>query len=544
LPSDRGLISQYNATRADHEDETDRERDGGEHDDGGSRQPLLLRRNTLSYGTIPLPGTPQGMRVREVGDEEDVSDARERHRFKLWRNELWILCKYTAPVFGTQLLEYSLVIAPVISLGHISTTALAAATLGSMTSAVTGYSIVQGFVSCLDTLLPGAWTSPHPELVGLWCHRVTFVMALLSIPIICIWLNAERLLLLLRQDPEIARLSGIYLRWLTLSLPGYIFNNISRRYFQSQGQFSIPTRIVMSVAPINALLNYILVLSPTWLRLGFIGAPIATVISVNLISLLSALYGIFWVPKTAWHPLCRRSFSRLMVVTKLGAAGIGQTASEWWSWEFLALAASYLGPLALAAQSILETSASASYQAPFSLGVATSVRVGNLLGEGNGQHAELAARVAVVMSLIIAAILSSVYVGFRHKWAYIFNSDPEVVALVAKILPLVALFQVVDGLAATSGGILRAQGKQFTGALLNISAYYVIGIPLGIYLGFKHNMGLVGLWIGMSAALAYGGVVGVCLCLRTDWQEEVQKVRKRAEKEGRGAVSAVPVEDD
>lgn len=49
------------------------------------------------------------------------------------------------------------------------------------------------------------------------------------------------------------------------------------------------------------------------------------------------------------------------------------------------------------------------------------------------------------------------------------------VSTVAAILPLVALFQVFDGLSAIAGGILRAIGKQFTGALLNLSAYYVIG---------------------------------------------------------------------
>ena len=36
----------------------------------------------------------------------------------------------------------------------------------------------------------------------------------------------------------------------------------------------------------------------------------------------------------------------------------------------------------------------------------------------------------------------------------------EVVSLVAKILPLVALFQVVDSLSACTAGILRAMGKQ------------------------------------------------------------------------------------
>ena len=53
--------------------------------------------------------------------------------------------------------------------------------------------------------------------------------------------------------------------------------------------------------------------------------------------------------------------------------------------------------------------------------------------------------------------------------------NAEVVSLVAAILPLVALFQVFDGLSAITAGILRAVGKQFTGALLNLSAYYVVG---------------------------------------------------------------------
>ena len=73
---------------------------------------------------------------------------------------------------STHLLEYSLSIAAVVSIGHLSTTALAASTLGTMTAAVTGYSIIVGLASTLDTLLPSAWTSPQPQLVGLWTQRM------------------------------------------------------------------------------------------------------------------------------------------------------------------------------------------------------------------------------------------------------------------------------------------------------------------------------------------------------------------------------------
>ena len=66
-----------------------------------------------------------------------------------------------------------------------------------------------------------------------------------------------------------------------------------------------------------------------------IGAPIATAISFNLISIASIIYGVFYVPRTAWHPLSRRSFTSLGVLVQLGLAGVGQTASEWWSWELV-----------------------------------------------------------------------------------------------------------------------------------------------------------------------------------------------------------------
>jgi MATE family multidrug resistance protein len=82
-------------------------------------------------------------------------------------------------ICSTHLLEYSLVIASVVSVGHLSTEGLAASTLGSMTASVSGLSIVQGFASALDSLLPQAWTSDRPENVGLWTQRMVVVMALL-----------------------------------------------------------------------------------------------------------------------------------------------------------------------------------------------------------------------------------------------------------------------------------------------------------------------------------------------------------------------------
>ncbi|KAN0092817.1 MatE domain containing protein [Tylopilus felleus] len=454
---------------------------------------------------------------------DDVVSAEPIPTSKMFCQEFATLTWYALPVFGTQIFEFSFMVTSVVCIGHISTTALAAATLGSMTASVTGYSILAGFESTLDTLLPPAWTSSTPHMVGLWSQRLMLFMAvMLFIPIIAIWFNVEPILLALNQKPEVARIASIYLRWGTLGLPAYSFNLISRRYFQSQGLFQVPTKIIIVVAPINAFLNWLFVYP---LGLSFLGAPLATAISFNLVSLASIFYGYYYTPLTAWSPITRESFNPTTgelwkgwgVLAKLGVSGVFQTASEW------------LGSVVLASQSVLIISASSLYQASFALSIAASVRIGNLLGEGNGRRAGVAATTSIVIAGLVGCVFGTLLLVFRHKVAYIFNSDPpEVVSLVASILPLVAVYQIFDATAAVTGGIFRARGKQFAGAILNLTAYYVLGIPLGLYLAFVRKQGLAGLWEGLAAALAYSSIVGILTGVRgVDWKAEVAKAKGR-----------------
>ncbi|KIJ06711.1 hypothetical protein PAXINDRAFT_91598 [Paxillus involutus ATCC 200175] len=375
--------------------------------------------------------------------------------------ECFTLTKYSLPMFGTYLFEYSMILTSVISIGHISTVALAAATISSMTASVTGFSIIQGLASALDTVLPSAWTSDKPQLVGLWTQRMFVITSACLAPILIVWFNCESILLHIGQDPEVAQLASIFLRWTSLGLPAYSVECISRRYFQSQGLFAVPTRIILAVSPINIILNYLLVWGPAPLRLGFIGAPIATAISYNLIAISSVVYGVCFVERTAWHPLSSKAFTSLGYLGMLGLGSAGQVASEWWSWEFIGCTyLSSLGPVPLATQSILLSTVATCFQGPYSLGIATSVRIGNLLGEMNHKRAGVAANASIVLAVTFAALFSAVVLVFRRSWGYLFNSDPEVVALVSSVLPLVALVVFFDCANGVISGILRARGKQ------------------------------------------------------------------------------------
>ncbi|KAG5341670.1 hypothetical protein C0989_008165 [Termitomyces sp. Mn162] len=97
---------------------------------------------------------------------------------RIFWEELRTLLRYVCPILGAQWLEHSMIGANLISIGHLSTTALAAVSLGTMTANVTGISVLQGLATGLDTILPAAFTSPQPQLVGLWTQRMGILAAL------------------------------------------------------------------------------------------------------------------------------------------------------------------------------------------------------------------------------------------------------------------------------------------------------------------------------------------------------------------------------
>lgn len=48
-----------------------------------------------------------------------------------------------------------------------------------------------------------------------------------------------------------------------------------------------------------------------------------------------------------------------------------------------------------------------------------------------------------------------------------------------------------------------------------------------MWLAFSCDMGLHGLWIGLTVSLVYCAFFGTLLCVRTDWDREVWKVTQR-----------------
>lgn len=81
-----------------------------------------------------------------------------------------------------------------------------------MTMNVLALSIIQGLCAALDTLCSQAYASPNPKNTSLHALRTAFLTAVVLAPMSVLIYNGERLLLGLKQDPEVSKLAGQYLR--------------------------------------------------------------------------------------------------------------------------------------------------------------------------------------------------------------------------------------------------------------------------------------------------------------------------------------------
>lgn len=277
--------------------------------------------------------------------------------------------------------------------------------------------------------------------------------------------------------------------------------------------------MLLITSPINAGLNYLFCYT---LQLGLLGAPLATSISYWLSFILLVMYTRFIAGSDCWGGWTRESLQNLSTFARLAILGIIHVGSEWWAFEIVALAAGRLGTIPLAAQSVIMTADQILNTIPFGVGVATSARVGNLLGLRSPSGAARAANTAAWLSMLLGGVVLAVLMATRNHFAQLFNDDDRVVRLTADVLPLVALFQIADGLNGSCGGSLRGMGRQHVGALVNMVSYYCGALPLGVWLAF-HGWGLQGLWAGQCIALYLVGAFEWTVVAWSNWEVEVTK---------------------
>ncbi|POR38261.1 Putative transporter, partial [Tolypocladium paradoxum] len=457
-----------------------------------------------------------------------------------WQQEAKIITATSAPLIVTFFLQYSITVVSILAVGRLGKIELGAVsrewslrlkprqdegtmlihrTVANMSAAISCLTPFQGLATSLDTLCAQAYGSGCKHLVGLQCQRMTVLLLCLAVPVAMSWIYSEHILIHVVPDRETARLAALYLRTLAFAIPGIVVFETGKQFLQSQGLFRATTYILLLASPINAFLHWLLI----WkFGMGFLGASIAATVTLNLMAVLLVLYVVFINGSQCWGGFSSRAFTNWWIMIRLVLPGMIMLEAEWLTFEMMTILASRFGTEYLAAQSVLSTLTTISYQVPFPLSIAASTRVANLIGAGRVHAAR-----AFVATCAVVLFNLAIYSALRFQIPILFSADEDVRALVAQTLPLVTVVQVFDGISAEAHGLLRGIGKQFVGGSVTIIAYYGISLPISLALVFGLDWKLDGMWAGVAIGSVVVSLVEFIYLLRTDWHVAAAEAEAR-----------------
>ncbi|XP_042686119.1 multidrug and toxin extrusion protein 2-like [Centrocercus urophasianus] len=442
------------------------------------------------------------------------------------RRESGELARLAGPVFVAQLLGLLISVVSSIFCGHLGKAELDAVTLAVSVINVIGISVGSGLASACDTLMSQTYGSKNLKQVGTILQRGILILLLFCFPCWAILINTEQILLLLRQDPEVSRLTQVYVMIFIPALPAAFLYQLQTRYLLSQA--IILPQVVTGVAAniLNVAMNAFFLYA---LKLGMVGSAWANTASQYSQAILLFLF-VWWkkIHVQTWGGWTRDCLLDWGSYIQLALPSMLMMCIEWWTFEIGSFLAGLLSVVELGAQSVIYELSSAAYMVPLGFSVAVSIRVGNALGSGDVVQAKTSCITALLCAGVFAVVVATLLGTLKDVVGYIFTSDKEIVMLVSKVMIIFAPFHLFDAAAATCGGVLRGTGKQKLGAIANAVGYYAVGLPIGISLMFAAKMGVLGLWVGMILCISLQSLSFSAFVMRMDWKKAAEEAQVRA----------------
>eukprot|EP01102_Stenamoeba_stenopodia_P009599 TRINITY_DN2844_c0_g2_i1.p1 TRINITY_DN2844_c0_g2~~TRINITY_DN2844_c0_g2_i1.p1 ORF type:complete len:423 (-),score=58.33 TRINITY_DN2844_c0_g2_i1:23-1291(-) len=372
-------------------------------------------------------------------------------------------------------------------------------------------------LSAIDTLCSQAYGAKNYKKVGFVVQRGILIYTITCIPVGLLWFFSDRIFAMLIKNPEVARLAGYYAK---MMLPGlwfaFLFETL-KRWLQALSMVKPVMYISMLSVPVCVGFEFLNIFV---FDLGFKGCPLAMSLTYMVSSLMIVGYIVFsGVYKETWSGWSREALNGWGEYLKLAVPGALMLCAEWWGFEITIILAGRLDDtgVSIAAHSIGFNTLGWCFMVPLGLAIAASTRVGNFLGANKPEAAKKSALIVIGLGVVFQFMAMILFISIRRQWSEIYDNDPDVIALASKVIGVAGFVTFFDGLQGVFSGILRGCAKQKVGAALNLIAYYVISLPIGIPLAFMTSLRLFGLWTGLIAGIAFMAIASLIFILRLDW---------------------------
>mmetsp|Transcript_10991 Transcript_10991/g.24216 ORF Transcript_10991/g.24216 Transcript_10991/m.24216 type:complete len:486 (-) Transcript_10991:191-1648(-) len=399
-------------------------------------------------------------------------------------------------------------------------------------------------------------------MVRIYLYRALFLHYVVAVFIGCVWLAPDIVCRTLKNfgiEEEVALMTQGYLKIYTMGYWVYTSNWTATVWFQAVGMSDVPAFISFFAAVIHWPVNLCFIYG---LDMGYIGAAYATVFSQIIQLLLFCIYIFGTQPgrdriskvigraktnkvSSSWKYATDAIFSCSGIIQYLQLALPGiLMISEWWASEFVTCLAGRLRPanmssFAIGGMSIYQTINSFFFMFPVGISIAGSTRVGNLLGSGDPQGAQVASNCAVVSAGILCSIIAIMLFITPHTLLpSFFSTDAKIVEQATKTIPLLCIYLIFDGIQSALSGIIKGCGRQCIATPIVILSYWLIAVPFSWWLAFeKHSAimcetdltcGIGGLVTGLTLGTTIHCILlFIIVGIGTDWNLEAQKAYSR-----------------
>ena len=328
---------------------------------------------------------------------------------------------------------------------------------------------------------------------------------------------------LLGQDERVVSEAMPYLHIVGFSIVPMMAFFAFKQFAEGLSDTKAGMRVSLVANLLNILLNYPLITGwGPFPELGLAGAAVSTLGTRFLMVAGMAIYirkhkkfASYW---SHWRST-EITWRSIRDILAIGVPSGLQLVFEAGAFAMSGVIVGMIGPVQQAAHQIALNIASVSYMMVSGLGAAATIRVGNQLGRRDIPMLRLAGQSLFHLTLAMMVLTMILLIGLRNFLPEFYSSDPEVLQYTAVLMIAAGIFQLPDGLQATTLGALRGVQDVNIPTIIAFVAYWVIAVPMCYYLGITEKMGPLGVWIGLTI-----GLVLASIALYWRFQHKVRRI--------------------
>ena len=311
----------------------------------------------------------------------------------------------------------------------------------------------------------------------------------------------------LGQPAELLPLIRPYFIVSMISVVFVMLANSYRQFVEAITDPSVSMWVLLSGNLLNIVGNYVLIYGKLGFpEMGLIGAGYSTLFSRIIMFLMFVIVFLFKPSYKPYRHGFRRMWvmpNRLMRITKIGVPIAFQQGLEAATFSLTAIMVGWLGSVELAAHQVVIAISTISFTIYLGLGSATAIRTSYYKGSNDWFQVRKTTVAGVHLGILVSFVTCVALYLLRNDISFVFSDDPVVSTIVIMLLPILMLYQFVDGAQIVLANALRGLSDVKSIMWISFITNFLIAIPAGYILGFPLGLGIRGIWLAYPIGFVF-----------------------------------------